>query len=283
MAVFHKFLWDNGGSVPRKLLLEMERFEPKHAKPSTLFTIRRASRANLPVGMWWTMRKLRRLRRRRMGMRFMPNSNKSDETLLKQFRGGEHDAATQLYARYASRLLDLAQRRTGHDLTQRVDPEDVVQSVFRTFFRRAAEGSYEVPDGDTLWKLLMVIALNKIRSLADFHRADKRDVRRTQGMLASEGQLGQHDSFDMLRLTIEDLTHDFPEAHRQMIQLRIEGYSVAEIAEKVARSKRSTERVLQSFRSHLMNELKQAGVEDLDAPEADPEKTTGELADDRDA
>ncbi len=233
------------------------------------------------------MRKLRRVRKRRMGIRYMPNSkqsgSQSDDTLLKQFRGGERDAATQLYARYASRLLDLAQRRTGQDLTQRVDPEDVVQSVFRTFFRRAAEGSYEVPDGDTLWKLLMVIALNKIRSLADFHRADKRDVRRTQGMLTSENELGQHDSLDMLRLTIEDLTHDLPDAHKQMIQLRIEGYAVSEIAEKVARSKRSTERVLQAFRTHLMNELKQAGVEDVENVEINLEDIPGEVADNGDA
>lgn len=237
------------------------------------------------------MRKARRVRKRRMGVRFMPNSRQSgsnsDDTLLKQFRGGERDAATQLYARYATRLLDLAQRRTGQDLTQRVDPEDVVQSVFRTFFRRAAEGSYEVPDGDTLWKLLMVIALNKIRSLADFHRADKRDVRRTQGMLAADNELGQHDSLDLLRLTIEDLTQDLPEAHKQMIQLRIEGYAVSEIAEKVARSKRSTERVLQAFRTHLMSELKQAGVDELvDGemnPENMPENIPGELADNGEA
>lgn len=97
-------------------------------------------------------------------------------------------------------------------------------------------------------------------------------------MLTAENELGQQDSLDMLRLTIEDLTQDLPEAHKQMIQLRIEGYAVSEIAEKVARSKRSTERVLQAFRTHLMNELKQAGVEDLDG-EINIENIPGELAD----
>ena len=110
-------------------------------------------------------------------------------SLLRQFRGGQVDAATELYSRYATRLLELARSRTGVELGHSVDPEDVVQSVFRTFFRRAAEGSYSVPNGDTLWKLLMVIALNKIRSLADYHRAGKRDLRRTQpivGVLPSD-------------------------------------------------------------------------------------------------
>ncbi len=50
------------------------------------------------------------------------------------------------------------------DLAGRVDADDIVQSVFRTFFRRVAKGDYEVPDGEELWKLFLVIALNKVRT-----------------------------------------------------------------------------------------------------------------------
>lgn len=204
--------------------------------------------------------------------------NQSDDTLLRQIRAGETDAATQLYARYAQRLLNLAERRTGQDLTQRIDPEDIVQSVFRTFFRRAAEGSYQVPDGDTLWKLLMVIALNKIRSLADYHRAEKRDVRKTRSIRLIDTNLEPSDSLDILRLTIEDLTRDFPEAHQQMIHLRIEGFTITEISERVARSKRSTERVLQTFRVQLLDELRQAGVHGAEGEieSTDPQAANGE-------
>src|SRR5438552_7748541 len=86
----------------------------------------------------------------------------TDASLLRRFRSGEDDAATELYRRYAARLLDLAAAKASPDLKRRVDPEDIVQSVFRTFFRRAALGEYEVPDGDELWKLFLVIGLNKI-------------------------------------------------------------------------------------------------------------------------
>ena len=61
-------------------------------------------------------------------------------------------------------------------LSSRVDPEDIVQSVFRTFFRRASEGQYQVPSGEELWKLLLAISLNKVRSVGQFHRAAKRDI-----------------------------------------------------------------------------------------------------------
>ncbi len=221
---------------------------------------------------------------KRPGFKFMPDASFSgdspDDLLLRRFQSGQEDAATQLYARYAARLLDLAQRRTGHDLNQRVDPEDVVQSVFRTFFRRAAEGSYQVPDGDTLWKLLMVITLNKIRSLADYHRADKRDVRRTEGIQANDNDPRAQDSLEMLRMTIDDLTRDLPDTHRKMIHLRIEGFTVTEIADRVERSKRSTERVLQTFRSQLLSQLRDAGMDDDDLKQASPELVSDDKPDD---
>src|SRR5215831_12425756 len=103
----------------------------------------------------------------------------SDRSLLRRFQGGQLDAATQLYLRYASRLHALAAAQCGSDLATRVDPEDIVQSVFRTFFRRAAQGHYDVPEEEELWKLFLVIALHKIRDTASYHRAAKRDVAAT--------------------------------------------------------------------------------------------------------
>ena len=190
---------------------------------------------------------------------------RSDHSLLRQFRGGHIDAATELYSRYATRLLELAKKRTGVELSHRVDPEDVVQSVFRTFFRRAAEGSYQVPNGDTLWKLLMVIALNKIRSLADYHRADKRDVRRTQPILGVLSADHEQESLYVLQITIDELTSQLHESHQLMIRMRIEGYAVEEIATKVQRSKRTTERVLQAFREQLFAAIHECGVQIEDA------------------
>src|SRR4051794_3013940 len=93
----------------------------------------------------------------------------SDRSLLRRFQGGRDDAATQLYLRYAGRLHALARAQSGADLKARVDPEDLVQSIFRTFFRRAARGDYEVPEGEELWQLFLVIALHKIRDAGSFH------------------------------------------------------------------------------------------------------------------
>ncbi|MFO0957415.1 MAG: sigma-70 family RNA polymerase sigma factor [Isosphaeraceae bacterium] len=180
----------------------------------------------------------------------------SDHSLMNRFRKGEADASTRIYLRYASRLHMLATRQTPPDLARRVDPEEIVQSVFRTFFRRVARGEYEVPDGEEIWKLLLVIALNKVRTAGVHHRAAKRDVRQTSGGEAFDRAVeatGDRDEFalSMLRMVIEELLEGFPEANRRMVELRIEGHEVAEIAEAVQRSKRSVERVLQDFRSRL--------------------------------
>jgi RNA polymerase sigma-70 factor (ECF subfamily) len=187
-----------------------------------------------------------------------PSSNEdvSDRSLLRRFQGGQPDASTQLYLRYAERLHALVTSQSSPQLARRVDPEDLVQSVFRTFFRRAAHGHYSVPEGENLWKLLLVMALNKVRAAGAYHRAAKRDVRLTVGGEAFDRAIELERNSDegalvILQMVIAELLEGMPESHRQMIELRIDGHEVAEITEKVQRSKRSVERVLQNFRERL--------------------------------
>lgn len=189
-----------------------------------------------------------------------PNQTmRSDSSLLRRFRKGEQDAATALYLRYAKRLQALAKAQTSPELAGRFDPEDVVQSVFLTFFRRASKGYYEVPHGEELWQLLLIIALNKVRTLSVHHRAMKRDVTQTHGsdqLQTLAGKQAQSDdmSMQMLRMSIDEVLKDLTESQQQTIELRIEGYEVAAIAEQTGRSKRTVERILQMFRARL-NEL----------------------------
>lgn len=178
----------------------------------------------------------------------------SDASLLRRLRGGENDAATELFLRYAGRVRALAATQTSVDVQRRVDPDDIVQSVFRTFFRRATAGQYDIPAGDELWKLFLVIGLNKVRAVAAHHKAAKRDVRLTAGggefdrdTAVAEDEM----SLTVLRLTIDEVLEPLPADHREMIELRIAGLEVSEIAAQVGRAKRSVERVLQSFRTKL--------------------------------
>lgn|GEM_PF-3768995 len=55
-------------------------------------------------------------------------------------------------------------------LRRRVGSDDIVQSVFKTFFRRMAHGQFDVPDADALWRLMCSITLTKARRAARDHR-----------------------------------------------------------------------------------------------------------------
>ena len=191
---------------------------------------------------------------------FQPESDDRDTTssLMERLRGGDNDAATALYLQYAKRIHRLARYQTSASVARQVAAEDVVQTVFRTFFRRVADGQYQAVEGDDLWRLLLVIALNKIRRAARFLHAQKRDLRRSEtvdrGVLETMAGPANDDQVPLtvLRMTIDDLVIGMPDVFREVINLRIAGHTVNEIADLTGRAKRSVERMLQEFRNSLM-------------------------------
>ena len=189
-----------------------------------------------------------------------PEPSASDRSLLARVRAGSQDAATTLYDRYAERLLALAKAKCGEQLAARVDAEDIVQSVFGSFFRGAAKGLYDAPSGEELWGLLLVIALNKVRAKGAHHRAAKRDVRKTVGGDALrdsgfEPPATNEAAHTLLRMVVDEVVAKLPDGHREVVRLRIEGFEVSEIAAKTGRSLRSTERILQELRTRLAGEF----------------------------
>lgn len=184
----------------------------------------------------------------------------SDGSLLRRFRDGSQDAATQIYQRYFHRLRALAKAKCAPDLASRIDAEDIVQSVFGSFFRAASQGYYSVPAGEELWKLFLVIALNKIRARGAFHRAAKRDVRVTGSQEALENWIettggAADDAQKFLQFTIDEALERLSPIHKRMVLLRIEGYEVVEISQQTGRSKRTVERILQETRKQLADLL----------------------------
>jgi RNA polymerase sigma factor (sigma-70 family) len=194
-----------------------------------------------------------------------PGSEASDHSLLRRFRGGNTQAATQLYLRYAHRLRALVRARCSVELARRVDPDDIVQSVFHRFFRGVRRGNYDVPPGDELWRLFLVIALNKIRAEENFHRAGKRDVRLTVTDRAIESRAeSDRGAQAVLELTIKEFLESLPPAHRAVVEQRVEGHDVADIAGQTGRSKRTVERILQDIRRKLSS-LLQVGEENAES------------------
>jgi RNA polymerase sigma-70 factor, ECF subfamily len=178
----------------------------------------------------------------------------SDRSLLRRLRHGEESAATTLYLKYARRLLALAQARTSSDLAAKEEADDIVQSVFKSFFRKASAGLYDVPEGEELWNLLLVITINKIRAKGNYHRAAKRDMRLAAGdqPLEAVADEGTNDAaLAELQMVIDEILKGLPGKSAEIVELRIAGHEVNEIVTRAKRSKRTVERVLQDFRERL--------------------------------
>ncbi len=186
-----------------------------------------------------------------------PERSEPDSELMERFRRGDDDAATELYVKYADRLQRFATSSTSQQLSRQVDSEDVVQSVFGTFFRRLSEGMFTGPAGDEIWNLFLVLALNKIRQSARFHTRKKRDWR-LKAQLGDVPELGSdlgEAPFATLQMTIEELLDGLSDPHRRMIEMRIQNFELEEIARETCRSARTVERVLKQFRDRLSRQI----------------------------
>ena len=206
-----------------------------------------------------------------------PLEPSSSVLLLSQLQGGDQSAGDQLYHRYAWRLRQLSQGKLSKLLRSRLDADDIVQSVFRRFFATAGESIYDCSRDEDLWNVLLVITLNRLRTEEVFQRAGKRDVRRNVNMEGlNELTSFSHSSFasSYLRAGVEEALEKLPEHFGQVIKLRLEGLEVAEIAQRVERSKRTVERILQEALTQLRALLQPEDDRD------DAEKSSG-LAGDR--
>ena len=181
-----------------------------------------------------------------------------DTSLLSRYRRGDDDAATALYVKYAARLRRIAAINTSNDLKSRFDAEDVVQSVFRTFFRRASEGYFDVPDGDEIWNLFLVIALNKIRELGKFHRRQRRNVKTTESANERSFETLDSEPLTTLQISIDEVLNGLSPAKRTMVEMRLQGHDIDEIASETNRCTRTIERTLRKFRELLARQIRES-------------------------
>src|SRR3954451_2226228 len=97
---------------------------------------------------------------------------------LARLQNQDDAAAQELFARFAHQLLALAQRHIAAGLRHKVDPEDVVQSAYKSFFVRYGPANRNVVNWNSLWGLLTLITVRKCAERAAYHRAECRDAAR---------------------------------------------------------------------------------------------------------
>ncbi len=159
----------------------------------------------------------------------------------------------RVYAEFHATLCRSAARLIGPRLRRRVDAEDIVQSVFRTFDRRNTAGECEFEDTSALRSYLLEITANKVRSQAQTHGAKRRNVAcevEVEGSanvpVSTVTRLTPAESA-AIRDEIQFLTRKFSQRNLDILQLRFEGHTTPDIAELIGCSRWTVRRVLNGF------------------------------------
>lgn len=181
--------------------------------------------------------------------------------LVERWRNGDEEAVNLLYQRYVERMVRIVcGQLKGTAIAARLDPEDVVQSAFFSVFRRMRGGEFQFQNDDELWKLLVTIALNKTRSQVTKNLAARRSINReTKGdCFAIDESIIRRVQMqpcisDVLafRETLDNILKGLAKDDAQVVQLRLEGYTQEEIAEKLKITDRTVRRKLAAIREKV--------------------------------
>jgi RNA polymerase sigma factor (sigma-70 family) len=180
--------------------------------------------------------------------------------LLRRLEAGDPEAAAVVFDHYARRLIGLARRQLDARLRAKVDPDDIAQSVFRTFFRRHAEEPFDLASEDALWALLAEISLRKCGRWNRHFRARKRSVTREAPLPAAEDSTRDEpldaaepspEDAAILAETVEELLRGLDDRERTVCEMRLQGYQVQEIARRLGCTEVTVFRKLKHVKSRL--------------------------------
>lgn len=180
----------------------------------------------------------------------------SVESFVRALRAGDPEATRAVFEQNVDRLVAVARKRISQRLASRVDAEDIVQSVFRTFFHRAQEGQFEFHDPDDICRMLARITVHKTFRQIAHHQAGKRDAGREVGrgdedQKLVEGLVSREPQPDEATQMLDEMEHFLSQLRpedREILQMRMAGHSTLEIAQKLGITDRKIRRLLERLR-----------------------------------
>ncbi|MEQ9410653.1 MAG: ECF-type sigma factor [Fuerstiella sp.] len=186
---------------------------------------------------------------------------------IDQVRDGDSLAAQRIWHHYFDRLVRAVRQKLRGQNRAVSDEEDIVLSVFESFYRAAENGRFpDLADRDDLWRLLLTMSARKA---VDKRRHDQRQRRgagvRVQSLdQASDDQqiaqaIGDEPTPEMVLMLQESveklLSHLGDGPLRELAVAKLEGASNAESARRFGCSERTIERRLHLIREKCQQEL----------------------------
>lgn len=188
------------------------------------------------------------------------DSDSAFDDLVDRLRAGSDEAATEIFQRYTRQLVTLARSRLGLRIGQKEGPEDVVQSVYKSFFVRFADGRLSLDGWGGLWGMLVRITQRKCGHRIEKYLAAKRDVRREREHSADESAswlepITREPTPEEAALLVEALDGVLRQLRndreREVVALRLQEHTVSEIAQQLGCGERTVLRVLAKVRNIL--------------------------------
>ncbi|MHC4875152.1 MAG: ECF-type sigma factor [Planctomycetota bacterium] len=182
-------------------------------------------------------------------------------------KDGDSSAVNRIWQHYFDRLVQSVRRRLLGQNRAVSDEEDIVLSVFNSFYAAAESGRFpDLSDRDDLWRLLLRMSARKV---IDKRRHDLRQRRGGDVKVHSLNESGDDEAIIeairdepspemvlMMQDSIEHLFSHLGVGHlRDLAVARLEGYSNAELAQRFECSERTIERRLHLIREKCQQEL----------------------------
>ena len=171
--------------------------------------------------------------------------------LLARWSGGDQDAAREIFERYVDRLTRLARVRLSAKLAARLDADDVVMSAYRSFFVGARDGRFTLKESGDMWRLLAEITMHKLYRAAEHHRARRRSVAKEVSTRAADSRFDElisrepaPDEVAAVADELEVVLAALPPIGRRVLELRLRGEAIDDIAREIRRSTKTVRRWL---------------------------------------
>jgi RNA polymerase sigma-70 factor (ECF subfamily) len=181
--------------------------------------------------------------------------------LQNRLQAGDPQAAEEVFRRFSDSLIRLARDRLSSKINGRVDAEDVVQSAYRSFFMTTRDGGYSFERWREVWLLLVAITMNKLRDQVKRHQAEKRCVALEQHFASEDSLLvlgaaslaREPSPVEALTLVdeVKELLRPLDPLERRMVELRLKGNQLREIAVATERSVPTVRRLLDRVKEQL--------------------------------
>jgi RNA polymerase sigma-70 factor (ECF subfamily) len=182
---------------------------------------------------------------------------------IRRVRAGDDQAARELVERYEP-VIRREVRVRLHDprLYSRFDWTDVSQSVMASFFVRVAAGQFDLEQPDQLMRLLVVMTRRKLVNQQRWHRAERRDYRRSEPCDPEylDGQSAGAASPSRLvagRELLDEFRRRLTDEERQLADLRAQGYEWAEIARQLGGTPGARSKQLERAIDRIEQQLEQ--------------------------